>query len=231
MNESTSHSLLALPQEQKEKLFIVIREGAHLDAINLHVQEYGISSVTKSQVDSFFAEYARERWTGRLGRAADEADAIISQVRQTRGQIPEATLVALGQEAFSQIASGKATPEDLARYTSIFLRAQEYDRSERALDLQIKKFDLSRRNATEKALDAFAREFHENVHGWDKKIRHPERSLASQDEVEGPCSSLRGNVPWRVRQSFFKAGLSPSESPRCIGNFPERPRGPSTPRT
>jgi hypothetical protein len=158
MNETSSNPLLSLTQEQKEKLFILVREAAHLEAINLHVREYGISSVTKTQVDSFFTAYARERWTGRLGRAADEADAIISQVRRSRGQIPEATLAALGQEAFSQISSGKASPEDLTRYTSIFLRAREYDRSERALDLQTKKFHLAQRNATEKALDAFARE-------------------------------------------------------------------------
>jgi hypothetical protein len=162
MNESEPNPLLSLPYEEKEKLFILIREGAHREAVNLRLEEYGISSATKKQVDLFFHEHAQDRWTDRLGRAADEADAIISQVRQSRGQIPEATLVALGQEAFSQIASGKATPEDLARYTSIFLRAQEYDRSERALELQTQKFHLARRNATEKALDAFASELPKN---------------------------------------------------------------------
>jgi hypothetical protein len=159
---SETNPLLTLTQEQKEKLFILIREGGHQEAVKLRLEEYGVASYTKSQVDLFFLEYARDRWTDRLGRAADEADAIIAQVRQKRGQIPEATLIALGQEAFSQISSGKATPEDLARYTSIFLRAQEYDRSERALDLQTQKFQLARRNATEKALDAFARELPQN---------------------------------------------------------------------
>ena len=186
MNDPTPNPLLSLPQEQKENLFIWLREGSDHDAIKLRLQDAGLPSATKSQVDSFFTEYARDRWTSRLGRAADEADAIISQVRLSRGQIPEATLVALGQEAFSQISSGKATPEDLARYTSIFLRAREYDRSERALELQIKKFQLSRRNATEKALDAFAHELPQNPAALAAFQNLKNQLLDQTDHLEEP---------------------------------------------
>jgi hypothetical protein len=166
MNESPN-PLLALPQEQKESIFIWLREGSDHDAVNLRLRDAGLPAATPREINFFFTEYAQDRWTNRLGRAADEADAIISQVRQNGGQIPEATLIALGQEAFSQIVSGKATPEDLARYTSIFLRAREHDRSERALELQTQKFQLARRNATEKALDAFARELPQNPAALD----------------------------------------------------------------
>jgi hypothetical protein len=158
MNETIANPLLSLPQEQKENIFIWLREGSDHDAINLRLQDAGLPSATKSQIDLFFTEYAHERWSRRIDRAAEEADALIALVRRAPGQIPEAVLAALGQEAFRQIVSGKVESADLARYTSLFLRAREQDRAERALDLQNEKLRLARRNATEKALDAFARE-------------------------------------------------------------------------
>ena len=160
MNET--NPLLSLPQDKKENIFIWLREGSDHEAINLRLRDHELPAATKDEINFFFTEYARDRWTNRLGRAAQEADAIISEVRRSGGQIPEATLVALGQEAFSQISSGKIKSEDLARYTSIVLRAREHDRSERALDLQTQKFHHARLNATEKALDAFARELPQN---------------------------------------------------------------------
>ena len=162
MNESSVNPLLALAQEQKENIFIWLREGSDHDAINLRLQDAGLPAATPREINSFFTEYARERWTRRIDRAAEEADALIALVRRSPGQIPEAVLAALGQEAFRQIASGKVESADLARYTSLFLRAREQDRAERALDLQNEKLRLARRNATEKALDAFARELPQN---------------------------------------------------------------------
>jgi hypothetical protein len=162
MKETSTNPLLNLPQEQKENIFIWLREGSDHDAINLRLQDAGLPSATRQDVDLFFTAYARERWTRRIDRAAEEADALIALVRRSPGQIPEAVLAALGQEAFRQIASGKVESADLARYTSLFLRAREQDRAERALDLQNEKLRLARRNATEKALDAFARELPQN---------------------------------------------------------------------
>jgi hypothetical protein len=154
--------LLTLPQEQKENIFIWLREGTDHEGITLRLQDAGLPSATRQEVDQFFTAYARERWTHRIDRAAEEADALISLVRRSPGQIPEAVLAALGQEAFRQIASGKVESADLARYTSLFLRAREQDRAERALQLQNERINLSRRNATERALDAFARELPQN---------------------------------------------------------------------
>ncbi len=160
MNET--NPLLSLSQEQKENIFIWLREGSDHEAINLRLRDHELPAATADEINVFFTEYARDRWKNRLGRAAEEADAIIDQVRCSGGQIPDATLVALGQEAFSQITSGKTKPEDLARYTSIVLRALEHNRSERALHLQTQKFHHARRNATEKALDAFAKQLPKN---------------------------------------------------------------------
>jgi hypothetical protein len=159
---SPSNPLLALAQEQKENIFIWLREGSDHDAINLRLQDAGLPFATEREINSFFTEYAHERWTRRIDRAAEEADALIALVRRSPGQIPEAVLAALGQEAFRQIASGKVESADLARYTSLFLRAREQDRAERALDIQSERLLLARRNATEKALDAFARELPQN---------------------------------------------------------------------
>ena len=157
MNESPN-PLLSLPQEQKENIFIWLREGSDHDAINLRLQDAGLPNASRREIDQFFTAYARERWTRRIDRAAEEANALTALVRRSPGQISEAVLAALGQEAFRQITSGRVDSADLVRYTSLFLRAREQDRSERALDLQNEKLRLARRNATEKALDAFARE-------------------------------------------------------------------------
>ena len=156
--KSSPNPLLLLPQEQKENIFIWLREGSDHDAINLRLQDAGLPSATRREIDQFFTAYAHERWTRRIDRAAEEADALIALVRRSPGQIPEAVLAALGQEAFRQIASGKVESADLARYTSLFLRAREQDRAERALQLQNEKLRLDHRTATERALDAFARE-------------------------------------------------------------------------
>ena len=157
MNDSPN-PLLSLPHDQKEDIFSLIRDGFEYDIIKSRLPTTDLPSATDAEVKDFFGQYARERWTRRLDRAADEADALISLARRSPDQIPEAVLTALGQEAFRQITSGKVNPTDLARYTSLFLRAREQDRAERALDLQNERLLLARRNATEKALDAFARE-------------------------------------------------------------------------
>jgi hypothetical protein len=159
--------LLALPQDQKENIFIWLREGADVNAINFRLRDAGLPAATRQEIDAFFTSYAQERWTNRVGRAAEEANALMGLVRGSPGQIPEAILAALGQEAFRQISSGKVDPADLARYTSLFLRAREQDRSERALGLQNEKLLLARRNATERALDAFARELPKNPAALD----------------------------------------------------------------
>jgi hypothetical protein len=154
--------LLNLTQEKKEKIFSLLRDGIDYDAITALEAKFQLPAATPPQVDQFFTTYARERWTRRVDRAAEEADALMGLVRRSPDQIPEAVLAALGQEAFRQIASGKADAAELVRYTSLFLRAREQDRSERALGLQGEKLLLARRNATERALDSFARELPQN---------------------------------------------------------------------
>jgi hypothetical protein len=161
MNTS-ANPLLNLPHDQKEDIFSLMRDGFEYDIIKSRLRAADLPPATDDEVEIFFADYARERWTRRVDRAAEEANALISLVRRSPGQIPEAVLAALGQEAFRQIASGKVESADLARYTSLFLRAREQDRAERALDLQNERLVLARRNATEKALDAFARELPQN---------------------------------------------------------------------
>jgi len=159
---SETNPLLSLPQEHKENIFIWLREGADYDAIAMRLQDADLPSATRKQIDQFFVAYAHERWTNRIDRAAVEADALIALVRRSPGQISEAVLAALGQEAFRQIASGKVESASLARYTQLFLRAREQDRSERALQIQNERLRLAVRNNTERALDAFARELPQN---------------------------------------------------------------------
>jgi len=157
-----ANPLLSLSEAQKEDLFVYLREGADDEVIFEHLAEYGCPRPTRRQLDHFFKLHAQERWTKRIDRAAQEADALVTLVGRSPGHFSDAILAALGQEAFRQIAGGKVEAGALAKYTSLFLRAKEQNRAERALDLQNKRLLLARRNATEKALDAFARELPQN---------------------------------------------------------------------
>ncbi|MCE0482772.1 MAG: DUF3486 family protein [Methylacidiphilales bacterium] len=161
-SDESPNPLLALPENQKEDLFVWLREGSDDDAFNLRLKDIEIPPVSRRQIDEFFKNYAYERWNKRINRAAQEADALVNLVRESPSQFSEAILAALGQEAFRQIAGGRVQADDLVKYTSLFLRAKEQDRSERALNIQSEKLHLARRNATEKALDAFARELPQN---------------------------------------------------------------------
>ena len=154
--------LLALPQEDKEAIFIWLREGCDHEAVNVRLRDRELPAATKREIDQFFKAYAHERWTRRIDRAAQEANALVALVRQSPSQIPDAVLAALGQEAFHQITSGRADPASLARYTSLFLRARDQDRAERALTVQTDKIRQQQRTSVEKALDAFARDLPEN---------------------------------------------------------------------
>jgi hypothetical protein len=157
-----NNPLLRLPQDDREEIFIWLREGSDYDAINIKLLDKSLPAATPREIDQFFRTYAHERWSRRIDRAAEEADALMASVRRSPGQMPEAVLAALGQEAFRQISSGKAEAASLARYTALFLRARDQDRAERALVVQTEKIRQQQRTSVEKALDAFARDLPEN---------------------------------------------------------------------
>jgi hypothetical protein len=158
----SSNPLLRLPQDQREDIFIWLREGADYDAINIKLLDKDLPAATPREIDQFFRAYARERWERRVDRAAEEANALMTSMRRTPGNLPEAVLAALGQEAFRQISSGKAEASSLTRYTALFLRARDQDRAERALVVQAEKARHAQRTSVEKALDAFARDLPQN---------------------------------------------------------------------
>ena len=160
--QNDTNPLLRLPQDQREDIFIWLREGADHDAINIKLLDKQLPAATPREIDQFFRVYARERWDRRVDRAAQEADALIGSMRRTSGNLPEALLAALGQEAFRQISSGKAEAAALTRYTALFLRASDQDRAERALIVQAEKARHAQRTSVEKALDAFARDLPQN---------------------------------------------------------------------
>jgi hypothetical protein len=183
----TPNPLLKLSATQKETLLDLLRAGNDLEIINTYLQDQELPPTSKQEVAEFFQLYSRERWTRRLDLAAQEADTILTLVRQSSGQIPEALLAALGQAAFSKIASGKIEAGELTKYTALFLRAREQDRSERALELQGEKLHLSRRNATEKALDAFARELPQNPAALAAFQQLKTQLLDQTDHLEEPA--------------------------------------------
>jgi hypothetical protein len=178
--------LLRLSEAQKEDLFVYLREGADEEVIQEKLSELGCRSYVRRQVDQFFKIYAQERWTKRIDRAAQEADALIQLVRRSPAQFSEGVLAALGQEAFRQIASGKVEADALAKYTSLFLRAKEQDRAERALLIQGERLRATQRNATEKALDAFARQIPKNPGAFEAFKKLKEQLLDQTEHLEEP---------------------------------------------
>ena len=162
IENAATNLLLRLPQKDREDIFIWLREGADYDAINIKLLDKDLPAASPREIDQFFRAYARERWERRVDRAAEEASALISSMRRTPGNLPEAVLAALGQEAFRQISSGKAEAAALTRFTALFLRARDQDRAERALLVQADKADHAKRTSIEKALDAFARDLPQN---------------------------------------------------------------------
>jgi hypothetical protein len=179
--------LLRLPQDDREEIFIWLREGSDYDAINIKLLDKGLPTATPREIDHFFRTYAHDRWTRRIDRAAEEANALIASVRRSPGNMPEAVLVALGQEAFRQISSGKAEAQALARYTALFLRARDQDRAERALAVQTEKIRHTQRTSVEKALDAFAHDLPQNpaalkaFQQLKQQLLEPEDPATSED--------------------------------------------------
>lgn len=175
---SDPNPLLNLTEDQKEDLFDWFRDGFDYDAINHRLQEHNLSCASPADIDQFFHIYGRDRWSRRLGRAALEADMLIELVRKSPGNIPEAVLAVLGQETFRYLARGKISGPDLARYTALFLRAREQDRT---LEFQNKKFQAANRNATERALDAFAKNLPKNPEALTA-FEHLKETLLDQTE-------------------------------------------------
>jgi hypothetical protein len=196
-----SNPLLRLPQDQREDIFIWLREGADYDAINLKLLDKDLPAATPREIDQFFRAYARERWERRVDRAAEEASALMTSMRRSPGNLPEAVLAALGQEAFRQISSGKAEAGALTRYTALFLRARDQDRAERALAIQADKARHAQRTSVEKALDAFAHDLPQNPAAL-KAFQELRRQLLASDEptvdnfVESPAfPDLEEEIP------------------------------------
>lgn len=154
--------LFALSDDEKENLFFKLREAVSPHVVEEHLRLLGLAETPREQIDAFFRHYAEQRWSNRIERAAQEANALVRLVQENSGQFSEAMLAVLGQEAFSQIAKGNVNPDVLAKYTALFLRAKEQDRAERALSLQQEKARLSYRTKTETALDAFAKDLPKN---------------------------------------------------------------------
>jgi hypothetical protein len=153
--------LLSLPTKKKEKMFALLRKCQETDE---SVQKQtGMAGLTKRQVDQFFAKYADEFWNKRVGRAANEANALIRLVRKNPVEFSEGVLAALGQEVFRQIASGKVEPGVLVQFTQLFARKRADDRAERALIARLEKQKEDMRSKMERALDSFVCELGKNA--------------------------------------------------------------------
>jgi hypothetical protein len=160
-SHKSTNPLLGLPTQKKEKVFSQLRDCKLTDeAVQ---QKTGIAGLSKRQVKQFFAKYADEFWTRRVGRAADDANALIRVIRKNPVEFSEGVLAALGQEVFRQVAGGKVEPGVLVQFTQLFARKRADERAERALIARLEKQKEDMRSNMERALDSFVAELGKNA--------------------------------------------------------------------
>jgi hypothetical protein len=160
--------LMMLDEERSSRLFMWLRECPYQDAVKQMLAEQGIPDVTDAELNEFFQSEANSHWQRRLQRAATEANALVGQMEAHPTRFSRGILVALGQEAFRQIASGDLAPESMTRIVNLFLKARGDERADEALELRREKLRRDWHDQTEKALEAFAREIE----------KHPEARAA-----------------------------------------------------
>ena len=62
--------MLSLPEEQRSKLFVWLRECPYDDAVQHMLKDEGIADVTQPQLTEFFQLEAENHWEKRIERAA-----------------------------------------------------------------------------------------------------------------------------------------------------------------
>jgi hypothetical protein len=164
----SANPLFDLPEEQRAKLFAWLRECPYDDAVQHMLRDQGIADATSSQLNDFFQHEAEQHWEKRIGRAAQEANALVLLVEKSPVRFSAGILAALGQEAFRQIASGQVEPAAMGRLATLFLKARSDERADQMQELKREKLRHELQGQIDHALDKLAEEVE----------RHPEAKEA-----------------------------------------------------
>jgi hypothetical protein len=150
--------LFDLPEEQRAKLFVWLRECPYDDAVQHMLRDQGIAEATRAQLSDFFQFEAEQHWEKRIGRAAQEANALIQLVEKSPVRFSNGILAALGQEAFRQVASGEAEPQSMGRLATLFLKARSDERADQMQELKREKLQRELQGQVDHALEKLAEE-------------------------------------------------------------------------
>jgi hypothetical protein len=150
--------LFDLPEEQRAKLFIWLRECPYDDAVQQMLRDRGIAAVTRPQLNDFFQFEAEQHWEKRIGRAAQEANALVQLVEKSHARFSSGILAALGQEAFRQIASGQVEPDAMGKLATLFLKARSDERADQMQELKREKLRHELQSQIDHALEKLAEE-------------------------------------------------------------------------
>jgi hypothetical protein len=154
----SANPLFDLPEEPRAKLFMWLRECPYDDAVQHMLREQGIADTTRSQLDDFFQFEAEQHWGKRIGRAAQEANALVQLVEKSPVRFSAGILAALGQEAFRQIASGQVEPDAMGKLATLFLKARSDERADQMQELKRAKLRHELQGQIDHALEKLAEE-------------------------------------------------------------------------
>jgi hypothetical protein len=174
----SENPLLDLPEEQRAKLFAWLRECPYDDHVQQMLRDQGMAEATPWQLGNFFQVEAEGHWEKRIGRAAEEANALVRLVEKSPVRFSAGILAALGQEAFRQIASGQVEPDAMGKLATLFLKARSDERADQMQELKREKLRHELQGQVDHALEKLAEEVD----------RHPKARMAFEAlrrELEG----------------------------------------------
>jgi len=150
--------LFDLPEAERAKLFAWLRECPFDDAVQHMLRDQGIAEATPAQLNDFFKFEAEQHWEKRIGRAAQEANALVQLVEKSPVRFSGGILAALGQEAFRQIASGQVEPDAMGKLATLFLKARSDERADQMQELKREKLRRDLQGQIDHALEKLAEE-------------------------------------------------------------------------
>jgi len=136
--DPAANPLLDLPEGERAKLYVILRDCPLMETVNMLLQERGHAPVTREQFDEFFAEEGESHWEVRTLRAVTEANSLVRLARRYDDNIPEGILTALGQTTFRLVASG-ADPATMTRLATLFFKARSDHRATETHGLKRRK--------------------------------------------------------------------------------------------
>jgi hypothetical protein len=122
----------------------------------LVAKEFNIAAPSLAAFAKFYQTYAREEQANRIHKSCTDAAAIRASVSD-QGELTEAMAAALEAEASSAILAGDDA-DRLKLLVSLALKARGSLRSEKTLELEVRKYQDAVKSNIERGLDALADE-------------------------------------------------------------------------